>query len=122
MGAIRGLYGEPLSWRSRPIVLLPYAGLGALPVAAAQLAASGARRDDVVAADRNPERDPCLGAGRPVLGQRWKGVRAARSVATVLLGRPSADPRLLGLSRLAAVVGLWQRASPDHAGLRPGAG
>src|SRR5713101_637321 len=114
MGAIRGLYGEPRSWRPRPIVLLPYAGLGALPVAAAQLTVAGGSRHGSVAADRDPQRYPRLGAGRPLLGQRREGVCSARPVAAVLLGRPGPDPRLLGLSRLAAVLRFGYSASPDY--------
>ena len=75
-------------------------------VAAAELAAAGGGGDGVLAADRHPERHPRRGARRPVLGQRRQDLRAARPVAAVVLGRPGADPVLLGLSRLAAVVGL----------------
>ena len=111
------LHVEPVPRRSRPVVLLPDAGHGALPVAAAQLADAGGRRDGLVAADRHSERHPRGGAGRALLGQRRKGVRAARPVAAVLLGRPGADPGLLGLSGLAAVLGRRHAAAPDHAGL-----
>ena len=40
----------------------------------------------------------------PLLGQRGQAVRAARSVAAIVLRRPGADPAVLGLSGLAAVV------------------
>ena len=39
-----------------------------------------------------------VGAGRPLLGQRRKAVRAAGPVAALLLGRSRADPGVLGLS------------------------
>src|SRR3979411_1823766 len=45
LGEIRPVYVEPRPWRSRPVVLLPDAGLRALSPAPAELAAAGLRRD-----------------------------------------------------------------------------
>ena len=104
--------------RSRPVLLLSHAGAGALFPAAAELAAAGGRGDGPVAADRHPERHPGRRARRRLLGQRRQDLRAARPVAAVLLGRPGADPVLLRLSRLAAVLGLRHGVAPAHAGLR----
>ena len=58
----------------------------------------------LVAADRHPERHSGRRARRRVLGQRRQDLRVARPVAAVLLGRAGADPVLLRLSRLAAVL------------------
>ena len=106
--------------RSRPVLLLPHAGFGAVPVAAAVLADARRGGDGLLAADRHPERHPRCGGGRRLLGQFRQGVRAARPVIAVLLGRAGDDPVLLGLSRLAAVVGGGDAAAPDHAGLCAG--
>ncbi len=104
--AIRAVHVEPRPGRSRPVVLLPDAGLRALSAAAAELAAAGLRRDGPVAVDRHSERDPRVGAGRRFLGRFRQAVHDARPVAALLPGRARADPGLLGLSRLAAVIGL----------------
>ena len=120
LGAVLELHGEPGARRPRPVVLLPHAGARALPLAPAELAAAGARGHGLLAADRHPERHPRRGARRPLLGPGGQGVLAARPVAALVLGRPGADPVLLGLPGVAAVVGLGHGVAPAHAGLRAG--
>ena len=78
--------------------------------APAELAAAGARRDGLLAADRHPQRHHGGGARRRLLGRVRQDVHAARSVAALVLGRPGADPVVLGLSRVAAVVGIGHAA------------
>ena len=124
LGAIRAVHGQPVPRRFRPVVLLPDAGARPLPRPPAEFAAAGGGGDGVLAAGRHPERHPCRGARRPLLGQRRQDVRAARPVAAVVLRRTGADPGVLGLSGLAAVVRLGRRAAlscrPSHsAGISP---
>src|SRR5262249_37781593 len=117
MGAIRDLCGEPRAWRPRQVLLLPHTGPGAVFVAAAELAVSGGGGHVLVAADRNPERDSRLGAGRALLGQRRKDVHLARLVSAILLRPSRPDPYLFGLSGLAAVIRRRHAAASDPAGL-----
>ena len=120
--AILAVHDQPVPGRSRQVVLLPDAGHEPLSRPAAELAAARLCRDGPVAADRHSGRDHGLGAGRPVLGRFRQAVHAARPVAAVLPGRAGADPGVLGLSRMAAVIGGGDAAAPDHAGLRARAG
>ncbi len=112
MDAIRAVHGQPVPRRSRAVVLLPDAGVRPVSGSAAVLAAAGLGRHGVFAAGRHPERHPCRGERGPLLGQRRKAVRAARSVAAFVLRRPGDDPAVLGLPGLAAVVRhRWSRCT-----------
>ena len=104
--------------RLRPVVLLPHAGPRALFLAPAELAAPGAGCHGLLAPDRHPEWHPRRRAGRPLLGQGGKDLLALGPLAPLVLGRPRADPLLLRLPGVAAVVGLRHRLAPAHAGLR----
>ena len=74
-----------------------------------------------------PDRHPRRGARRSLLGQCGQAVRAAGSVAALVLRGPRADPGVLGVSRLVAVLGVrqgcctsscrrshWDGISPPH--------
>src|SRR5262249_1761692 len=111
LGSIRKLRWEPPARRFRAVVLLPYPRAGTLPVASAELAPAGARRDGVFAADWRAERHPGGGAGGALLGPGGQGVLPARAVVALLLGRVGADPILFGLPGVAALVGLGQRVA-----------
>src|SRR5262249_18362008 len=90
----------------------------ASPLALPHLAAPGDGGHGLLPSDRHPERHPRGSAGRPLLGQRRQGVRVARALAALVLGRPSADLVLLSVPRVAAVVGLGHRRAPRHPRLR----
>src|SRR5262249_31418648 len=118
LGAIRELRRELGAWRFRPIVLLPHAGVRPLSLAPAELAHAGARRHGVLAPDRHPERHPRRGAGGRLLGPGRQDLRPARALGAVVLDRPGADPVLLGLSAVAALVRVRYAIAYSHAGLR----
>ena len=109
LGAVLELHGEPRAGDFGQSFYYRTPVLRAVPLAAAELAAAGAGRHGLLAPDRHPERHPRRGAGRPLLGQGGQGVRAARALAALVLGRPRADPVLLRLPGVAAVVGLGHR-------------
>src|SRR5262249_37564623 len=94
--AVPRFHRQPGARRSRSIVLLPYAGLRALSLAPAELAAAGIRGARILLVDRHSERGPGGRAGGRVLGPRRQGVLPARAFAAVVLGRSGADPHLLG--------------------------
>src|SRR5262249_58911317 len=106
--------------RSGPRVLLPDPRARALHIAATELTAAGGGGDGVLAAHRHPERDPGRRPGRRILGQRRQALCLAGAVDAVVLGGAPADPLLLGVPGVAAVLGLRPPVARAHASLRAG--
>src|SRR5690242_13908063 len=120
MGAVRPVHGEPVPRRFRSVVLLSNAGLQSLPRSVAELVVARGGGHGVLAAGRHPDRHSCGGAGRSFLGQRGQDICTSGAFAAVILRRAGADPGVLGLSRLAALVWVWRPVAHSDASLRPG--
>src|SRR5213079_3184703 len=116
------LHHQPPPGRLRPVVLLPDAGVRAVPEPPATLAPPGRGGDGVLARRRHSDGDHRGGAGQPMVGQRGEDLRAARAVDAVVLGRAAHDPLLLRLPRLAPLVRVGHPAPPRDAGHRAGLG
>src|SRR5205085_940210 len=95
-------------WRFRPIVAAIAKGIGALPRAVARNARAVVRRRYAGTHRRHPGR--CLYSTETSILEREppaRGIAHRRQLADIPDRHP-ADPRVCGLSRMAAVVRTWR--------------
>src|SRR5262249_61381384 len=115
----RPLKAHPAAGTLRAVLLLAPPPPGAPPPPPAHPPPPRRRGEGLLAPPRHPRRHHGGGARGPVVGSGRQDLRAPRALLPALLGGARADPLLLRLSRVAAVVGIGHAVAHHHARVRP---